>query len=210
MKHIQTFLLLTALPLATLVYAQDAKSSPAANASSAHDSPQALSSPAPTIASAIDREISIVEKELIDAAEAMPEGKFDFSPEKLNISGSDYKGVRTFGQQLKHVAASNYLIWSPITGEKAPDTVNDGKGPDNMTAKADIIKYLKDSFAFGHKSVATLNSSNLVEPITSSSGRPTTRLFLATFAPAHAFDHYGQLVEYLRMNGIVPPASRGQ
>ena len=209
MKHIQTFLL-TALPLATLVYAQDAKSSPAANASSAHDSPQALSSPAPTFASAIDREISIVEKELIDAAEAMPEGKFDFSPEKLNISGSDYKGVRTFGQQLKHVAASNYLIWSPITDEKAPDTVNDGKGPDNMTAKADIIKYLKDSFAFGHKSVATLNSSNLVEPITSSSGRPTTRLFLATFAPAHAFDHYGQLVEYLRMNGIVPPASRGQ
>ena len=107
-------------------------------------------------------------------------------PEKLNISGSDYKGVRTFGQQLKHVAASNYLIWSPITGEKPPDTVNDGKGPDNMKAKAEIIKYLKDSFAFGHKAVATLNSSNLVQPITSSSGRPTTRLFLATFAAAHA------------------------
>jgi uncharacterized damage-inducible protein DinB len=210
MKHIQTFLLLTALPLATLVYAQDTKSSPAANASGVHDSPQASSLPAPTIASAIDREISIVEKELIDAAEAMPEGKFDFSPEKLNLPGSDYKGVRTFGQQLKHVAASNYLIWSPITGEKAPDTVNDGKGPDNMTGKADIIKYLKDSFAFGHKAVATLNASNLVQPISSSSGRPTTRLFLATFAAAHAFDHYGQIVEYLRMNGIIPPASRGQ
>ena len=136
--------------------------------------------------------------------------KFDFSPEKLNISGSDYKGVRTFGQQLKHVAASNYLIWSPITGEKAPDTVNDGKGPDNMTAKADIIKYLKDSFAFGHKAVATLNDSNLVQPIIRNNKPPTTRLFLATFAAAHAFDHYGQLVEYLRMNGIVPPASRGQ
>jgi hypothetical protein len=79
-----------------------------------------------------------------------------------------------------------------------------------MTAKADIIKYLKDSFVFGHKAVATLNVSNLVQPITSSSGRPTTRLFLATFALAHAFDHYGQIVEYLRMNGIVPPASRGQ
>ena len=78
-----------------------------------------------------------------------------------------------------------------------------------MKAKAEIIKYLKDSFAFGHKSVATLNSSNLVEPITSGSGRPTTRLFLATFAAAHCFDHYGQMIEYLRMNGIVPPASRG-
>ena len=205
MKHIQTSLLLTAaLSLAgASAYAQAAKSSPAAGALASPSTP-------PTIASAIDREISIVEKELIDAAEAMPEAKFDFSPEKLNLTGSDYKGVRTFGEQLKHVAASNYLIWSPITGEKPLDTVNDGKGPDNMKAKAEIIKFLKDSFAFGHKSVATLNSSNLVEPITSSSGRPTTRLFLATFAPAHAFDHYGQIVEYLRMNAIVPPASRGQ
>src|SRR4051812_22906611 len=205
MKQLQTALLVTAaLSLAlTSAYAQPAKSSPAAAAS-------ALPSTPPTVASAIDREISIVEKEIVEAAEAMPENKFDFSPEKLTISGSDYKGVRTFGQQLKHVAAANYLIWSPITGEKAPNTVNDGKGPDNMTAKADIVKYLKDSFAFGHKAVATLNASNLVLPITSSSGKPTTRLFLATFAAAHVFDHYGQVVEYLRMNGIVPPASRGQ
>jgi uncharacterized damage-inducible protein DinB len=203
MKNVKTLLLLTSLLFVTLAYGQSAKSSPAAGASGTPSTP-------PTIASAIDREISIVEKEVVEAAEAMPADKFDFSPEKLNISGSDYKGVRTFGQQLKHVAASNYLIWSPITGEKAPDTVNDGKGPDSMTAKADIIKYLKDSFAFGHKSVATLNSSNLVEPITSSSGRPTTRLFLATFAAAHCFDHYGQIIEYLRMNGIVPPASRGR
>ena len=204
MKH--PFVLLTAALslVAASAYAQPGKnSSPAAAVSASPSTP-------PTIASAIDREISIVEKEIVDAAEAMPEDKFDFSPEKLNLPGSDYKGVRTFGEQLKHVAASNYLIWSPITGEKPPDTVNDGKGPDNMKAKADIIKYLKDSFAFGHKAVATLNSANLVEPIKSGSGRPTTRLFLATFAVAHCFDHYGQMVEYLRMNGIVPPASRGK
>jgi len=205
MKKLRTSLLLTAaLSLAAAsAYSQATKSSPAAGASGTPSTP-------PTIASAIDREISIIEKEVVEAAEAMPENKFDFSPEKLNLPGGDYKGVRTFGQQLKHVAASNYLIWSPITGEKAPDTVNDGKGPDSMTAKADIIKYLKDSFAFGHKAVATLTASNLVQPISSSSGRPTTRLFLATFAAAHAFDHYGQLVEYLRMNGVIPPASRGQ
>jgi len=203
MKQLQTSLLLTAaLSLAAAsVYAQAVKSSPAAEASP---------STPPTIASAIDREISIVEKQVVEAAEAMPEDKFDFSPEKLNLPGSDYKGVRAFGEQLKHIAASNYLIWSPITGEKPPDTVNDGKGPDNMKAKAEIIKFVKDSFAFGHKSVATLNSSNLIEPLTSSSGRPTTRLFLATFAAAHCFDHYGQMIEYLRMNGIVPPASRGR
>ena len=203
MKH-PSLLLTAALSLAAAsAYAQAAKSSPATGASASPSTP-------PSIASAIDREISVVEKEVVEAAEAMPEDKFDFSPEKLNVSGSAYKGVRTFAQQVKHVAASNYLIWSPITGEKPPDTVNDGKGPDNMKAKAEIIKYLKDSFAFGHKSVATLNSSKLVEPITSGSGRPTTRLFLATFAPAHCFDHYGQMVEYLRMNGIIPPASRGQ
>jgi uncharacterized damage-inducible protein DinB len=205
MKHVQTCLLLTAaLSLAAaLAYSQGSKSSPATGASASPSTP-------PTIASAIDREITLVEKEIVEAAEAMPEDKFDFSPEKLNLPGSDYKGVRTFGEQLKHVAASNYLIWSSITGEKPPDSVNDGKGPDNMKAKADIIKYLKDSFAFGHKSVATLNSTNLVQPMTSRSGRQTTRLFQATFAPAHAFDHYGQIIEYLRMNGIVPPASRGQ
>src|SRR6201981_2094285 len=180
MKH--PFVLLTAaLSLAAAsAYAQAAKSSPAAGASASPSTP-------PTIASGIDREISIVEKEIVDAAEAMPEDKFDFSPEKLNVPGSDYKGVRTFGEQLKHAAASNYLIWAPITGEKPPDTVNDGKGRDTMKSKADIIKYLKDSFAFGHKAVATLNSANLVEPIKSGSGRPTTRLFLATFAPAHSF-----------------------
>jgi uncharacterized damage-inducible protein DinB len=205
MKQLKASLLLTAALsfAAASAFAQAAKSSPGGGASASPSTP-------PTIASAIDREISLVEKEIVEAAEAMPEDKFDFSPEKLNLPGSDYKGVRTFGEQLKHIAASNYLIWSPITGEKPPDNVNDGKGPDNMKAKADIVKYLKDSFALGHKAVATLNSSNLVEPIKSSSGRPTTRLFLATFAAAHCFDHYGQLIEYLRMNGIVPPASRGK
>src|SRR5246127_2555769 len=167
MKH--PFVLLTAALslVAASAYAQAAKSSPAAGASASPSSP-------PTIASAIDREISIVEKEVVEVAEAMPEDKFDFSPEKLNLPGSNYKGVRTFGEQLKHIAASNYLIWSPITGEKPPDTVNDGKGPDNIKAKADIMKYLKDSFAFGHKAVATLTSSNLVEPLTRNNRSPTT------------------------------------
>ncbi|MFL6516155.1 MAG: DinB family protein [Chthoniobacterales bacterium] len=211
MKHLIAFIALTFFAAASLAHAQSPKSSPAASGSP-QTSPSSSASPAspPTVASAIDREITIVEKEVVEAAEAMPDGKFDFSPEKLNIAGSDYKGVRTFGQQLKHIAAANYLIWSPITGEKAPANVNDGKGPDNMTTKADIVRYLKDSFSLGHKAAATLTESNLVQPISSGSGKPTTRLFLATFAAAHAFDHYGQLVEYQRMNGIVPPASRGQ
>src|SRR5207244_10471326 len=98
MKQLQTSLLLTAaLSLAAAsAYAQAAKSSPATGASASPSTP-------PTIASAIDREISIVEHEVLEAAEAMPEDKFDFSPEKLNLPRSDYKGVRTFCEQLKHV-----------------------------------------------------------------------------------------------------------
>ncbi len=203
MKKLSLLFAAALVVAAGAAYSQTTKSSPAAAASASPSTP-------PTIASSIDREISLVEKEVLEAAEAMPEDKFDFSPEKLNLPGSDYKGVRTFAQQLKHIAASNYLIWSPITGEKPPDNVNDGKGPDNMKAKADIIQYVKDSFAFGHKAVATLTESNLVQPIIRNNRPPTTRLFLATFAPAHCFDHYGQMVEYLRMNGIVPPASRGK
>ena len=103
-------------------------------------------------------------------------------------------------------------IWvgAALLEQKPPVDIGDESGPASITSKADVLKYLKDSFTFGHKAVATLNASNLVEPIKSSGGKTTTRLFLATFAPAHAFDHYGQMVEYLRMNGIVPPASRGQ
>src|SRR2546428_6031301 len=131
MKDVKTLMLLTSLLVATLADGQSAKSYAVAAATAAAPQSSASGTPStpPTIASAIDREISIIEKEVVEAAEAMPEDKFDFSPEKLNISGSDYKGVRSFAQQLKHVAASNYLIWSPITGEKVPNDVNDGKVP---------------------------------------------------------------------------------
>ena len=84
---------------------------------------------------------------------------------------------------------------------------NDGKGPENLKTKADIIEFLKRSFALGHKAAATLTTQNMLQ---TAEGSKSIRLHLATFAVAHAFDHYGQMVEYLRMNGIVPPASRGK
>ena len=160
-----------------------------------------------TIASVVDREISNVEKQIVDVAEAMPEDKFNFTPESLNIPGSDYKGVRSFAGQLKHVAASNWFIWSPLTGEKPPEGLNDGNGPENLKTKAEIIQFLKDSFALGHRAAATLTPENMLQNPGKSK---STRLRLATFGVAHAYDHYGQMVEYLRMNGIVPPASRAK
>ena len=163
--------------------------------------------PVPTIASVLDREISNVEKEVVDTAEAMPEEKFNFSPESVNISGAEYKGVRTFAGQVKHIAASNHFIWSPITGDKLPEGLKDGNGPQNLKTKAEIIQFLKDSFALGHKAAATLTPANMLQNPGSSK---STRLRLAEFGVAHAYDHYGQMVEYLRMNGIVPPASRAK
>ena len=159
----------------------------------------------PTIASTVDGEISAIEKQIVEAAEAMPEEKFNFSPESLKIPGSDYKGVRTFAVQVKHVAASNYFLWSPLSGDKIPENIKDGNGPADLKTKAAIIQFLKDSFVLGHKAAATLTADNMLQPAEHSKG---PRLHRATFAVAHACDHYGQMVEYLRMNGIVPPASR--
>lgn len=161
----------------------------------------------PTVASTVDREISAVEKLVVDAAEAMPEEKFNFSPEDLKLSGSEYKGVRTFAVEVKHIATSNYFLWTPLTSEKMPEGLKDGNSPETLKTKAEIIAFLKASFALGHRAAATLTPENMLQPAGSSN---STRLYRATFGVAHAYDHYGQMVEYLRMNGIVPPASRGK
>jgi uncharacterized damage-inducible protein DinB len=165
---------------------------------------------APTIGSVIDRQVGIIEKELVDAAEAMPEEKFNFAPSSLNLPGSEFKGVRTFADQVKHVAATNYLLWGAITGDKSPIETKDDNGPASLKTKAEIVKYLKDSYALGHKAAKSITAETAVTMVPSPFGQgQVSKLFCATFAVAHGFDHYGQSVEYLRMNGIIPPASRG-
>jgi hypothetical protein len=158
-----------------------------------------------TVASVVDREITDVEKQITNAAEAMPENKFNFSPENLHITGADYKGVRTFAFEIRHVAASNYAIWSAVTGDQFPKDFMGGNGPENLTTKAAILKFLRDSFTVGHKAASMLTPENMLQPPEQSK---STRLRLAVFGVEHAYDHYGQIVEYLRMNGIIPPASR--
>ena len=201
MKRMRSYLLSAAIVFAVAALGQRIEAAAAAN------TPQAQPSqlPSPTVASVVDREITSIEKQVVEVAEAMPEDKFNFTPESLNIPGDDYKGVRTFAVQVKHVASSNYFIWSPLTGDKVPENITDGNGPADLKSKADIIKFLKDSFALGHKAAATLTAENMLQTPGKSK---STRLHLANFGVAHAYDHYGQMVEYLRMNGIVPPASR--
>jgi hypothetical protein len=196
MKHIRILLRAAVFIFAVTALAQSTNGAAA---------PQPQPSSPATIASVVDREISNVEKQIVDVAEAMPEDKYNFSPESLNVPGSDYKGVRTLASQVKHVAASNYAIWWRLTGDKFPENFMGGDGPESVKTKADIIKFLKDSFALGHKAAATLTTQNMLQ---TAEGSKSTRLRLAVFGVEHAFDHYGQMVEYLRMNGIVPPASR--
>jgi uncharacterized damage-inducible protein DinB len=157
-----------------------------------------------TVTQVLDRSVTNTEHEFTSAAEAMPEDKFEFAP-----TNGEFKGVRTFGEQIKHVAAVNYIFGAAILSEKVPVDVGDESGPASVKTKAEILSYLKDSFAYVHKAIETVNEKNLVDPLKSPFGEGSvTRLGLATSVAAHGFDHYGQMVEYLRMNGVVPPASR--
>ena len=157
-----------------------------------------------TVTQVLDRTVTNLERDFVPAAEAMPEDKYGFAPTE-----GEFKGVRNFGQQVKHVAAVNYELGAALLQEKPPGDIADEAGPASLTTKADILKYLQDSFAYVHKAVQSVNEKNLVETVKSPFGEGSiTRLGLATSVCWHGFDHYGQMVEYLRMNGIVPPASR--
>jgi len=157
-----------------------------------------------TTGQVLDHYIASVEGEFVPAAEAMPEDKYSFAP-----TNGEFKGVRNFAQQVKHVAAVNYLLAAAILGEKPPVDTGGESGPDSIKSKTEIVKYLKDSFAYVHKAVPNINEKGALESVKNPFGeRPVTRLELAVWIPGHCFDHYGQMVEYLRMNGIIPPASR--
>jgi hypothetical protein len=154
----------------------------------------------------IDYWVTLEEKRLVEVADAMPADKYPFAP-----TNGEFNSVRTFAQQLKHTAADNYMLGAAILGEKPPADVGDETGPDSLRTKPDVIRYLKDSFAYLHKAVAKIGDLNMpIEspPISPMPKGTATRLGLAVEVLMHTFDHYGQLVEYLRMNGIVPPASR--
>jgi DNA-binding IscR family transcriptional regulator len=138
----------------------------------------------------------------LSLADAMPAEGYGFAPTK-----GEFKGVRTFGEQVKHVACSNYGFFSEIEGTAPPGHCYDG-GPSAAKTKDELMEYLRDSFAYGSKVAATLDQKNMLEVVDGPYGGPRTKLGIAVLAIWHASDHYGQLVEYLRMNGIVPPASR--
>ena len=160
----------------------------------------------PSVGVAMDGTYQWVVGQFIGAAEAMPEDKFDFAP-----SQGEFKGVKTFAQQVKHVSAVNFFLGAQILGEKPPAEVgNPEMGPDSLKTKAEIVKYMKDSFAYARKAIQTITAQNGSRSVKNPFGQgpDMTPIGMATLLAFHGMDHYGQMVEYLRMNGIVPPASR--
>ena len=155
----------------------------------------------------VDFILDIQERRVVEMAEVMPAGKYSFAP-----SGDGFQGVRTFAAQLRHIAADNYLLGAGMLGEKPPvDTGTGEDGSDTVRTKAEIIDYLKGSFVYMHRAVAAIDDDNIPIPTPHISPWPkgtATRLGLAVEDCVHTWDHYGQLAEYLRMNGIVPPESR--
>ncbi|MGA8531070.1 MAG: DinB family protein, partial [Acidobacteriaceae bacterium] len=171
----------------------------------AQETPGASPAPA-TIAPAdsLNALMGLMQMEVVGAAEAMPADKYDFAP-----THGDFKGVRNFGSQVKHLAEANYEFFK---GWDVPGaTTVDSKTIEALKTKDEIVQALKDSYVYAHAAVGTITPQNAFDSV---KGFPPqfkeTKLSAAAFAIAHSMDHYGQMVEYLRMNDIIPPASRPQ
>jgi uncharacterized damage-inducible protein DinB len=150
--------------------------------------------------------LKLGEKLIVSTADAMPADKYGFAP-----TDGEFKGVRTFGQQVKHLAAANHILAAAALGEEPPAGAGDEMGPETVRTKPEILDYLNGSFEHLARAIDAIGDKNATvksSPISPLKGTEATRLALTVEAMIHAFDHYGQMVEYLRMNGIVPPASR--
>jgi uncharacterized damage-inducible protein DinB len=164
-----------------------------------------------TIASAFLRGLHFQEYEVRSAGEAMPEEKYGYRPaegkfknEKPEFGPAE---VRTFAEQVKHVACANFAFAAELDGQKPPTACDKG-GPSPAKSKKELLIYLRDSFAAIRKSLGAIDAKNMFDPIEGPYAGPNTRLGLATVVIWHNADHYGQMLLYLRLNGIVPPASR--
>jgi hypothetical protein len=151
--------------------------------------------------------LEIEEQRVLGIAQVMPAEKFSFAP-----TAGAFKGVRTFAEQLKHIAADNYLLGAGILGEEPPVDVGSGEsGSREVHTKDEVIAYVKNSFAYMRRAALAIDDGNTPIPTPDISHWPpgtATRLGLAIEDCVHTWDHYGQLVEYLRMNNIIPPGSK--
>jgi hypothetical protein len=160
---------------------------------------QAAHSAAKTATEVFQQSVSGPEHATLKLAEAMPEVNYSFVP-----TNGKFSGVRSFAQLVKHIAVDNYMMGAALLGEKVPIEVGvHENGPDGINTKVQITKLLRDSFLYLHKAVETVDQRNLMESLTYE-GVALPRLAIVNAAISHPWDIYGQMIEYLRMNGIDP------
>ncbi len=152
-----------------------------------------------SIAESVSGTLQFAEGNFIGLAEAMPEEKYSYIP-----TVGRFEGVRSFGEQVKHVACAQFAFFNEFEGKKPPDDCEKG-GHDPAKTKAELIQYLKDSFDYSNRVLATLTANNALDRVDGRYAGPNTKLGISVIAVWHITDHYGQLVAYLRLNGIVPP-----
>lgn len=142
------------------------------------------------------------EDQFYSVAEAMPEAKYSFVP-----TSGNFEGVRSFAEQVKHVACANYAFFNEIEGKTPPEACERG-GPSPAKTKAELLKYLRESFDYGNGVVSKIDAKNALDRAEGRYAGPNTKLGLAVVAVWHITDHYGQIVMYLRMNNVVPPSTQ--
>src|SRR5215469_4907557 len=146
-----------------------------------------------------------IQQQIVTTAEAMPATKYEFVPAE-----GEFTGVRSFARQVRHLSATNHILAAAALGEPASTDI-DENGPETVRTKAELLDYLNSSFEHLNKALDAVGDPKVqvnASPISPLPATKTTRLALVAEALIHAFNHYGQMVEYLRMNGIVPPSSR--
>ena len=124
-----------------------------------------------TVGQVVDFWVTNTEHLLVAAADAMPEAKYSFAP-----ANGEFSGVRTFTDQVKHLAAANYQLAAATLGEEPPAGTDHEMAPDTVKTKAQVMEYLKGSFASLHRAATALNESNMDDPIPSKGNR--TRLLM--------------------------------
>jgi hypothetical protein len=157
-----------------------------------------------TTAESIAGILSYTQDQFLSVAEAMPAEKYAYIP---TAQGGNFDGVRSFAEQVKHVACANFAFFDEIEAKTPPPDCEKG-GPAPAKTKAELLQYLRDSFAYGNKVLATTNAQNAMDRVEGRYGGPNTKLGMTVIAVWHIADHYGQVLYYLRLNGIVPPPTQ--
>jgi hypothetical protein len=137
-------------------------------------------------------------RKLIAMAEDFPEDKYDFKPTPAQ---------RTFAEQLLHAAGANYYFINPVMGQKAPSEEDPKR--DQYKTKADVVAFVKKSFADGTAAIKSKGEKGLTNTIDDPFAHQKVRVLDYAYGfIEHCGEHYGQLVGYYRMSGLVPPESR--